>query len=52
MQGVMCRAMAERCHPWLCVIVNGAFFGVCHLQYFDLALLHVTLFSDVLLGWI
>ena len=28
-RGVMYRAMAERCHPWLCVIVNGAFFGVC-----------------------
>ena len=49
-RGVMYRAMAERCHPWLCVIVNGAFFGVCHLQYFDLGLLYVTLFVGCAVG--
>ena len=49
-RGVMYRAMAERCHPWLCVIVNGAFFGVCHLQYFDLGLLYVTLFVGCAIG--
>ena len=49
-RGVMYRAMAERCHPWLRVIVNGAFFGACHLQYFDLGLLYVTLFVGCAIG--
>ncbi|MHA2790165.1 CPBP family intramembrane glutamic endopeptidase [Corynebacterium sp. S7] len=43
-RGVMYRALAARWAPWLCVVVNGSFFGLAHLQYFGAGLVPVALF--------
>lgn len=43
-RGVMYRALATRMRPVLAVVVNGLFFGLCHLQYFGAGALAVALF--------
>ncbi|GAA3850299.1 MULTISPECIES: CPBP family intramembrane glutamic endopeptidase [Brevibacterium] len=43
-RGVMYRALATRMGPVLAIIINGVFFGLCHLQYFGAGLLAVVLF--------
>ena len=50
-RGIMYRALAAKLGPWPSVVINGVFFGLCHLQYFDVGVLPVILFvaSAVLL---
>lgn len=43
-RGVMYRALAARMRPVLAIIVNGVFFGLCHLQYFGAGALAVAFF--------
>ena len=50
-RGIMYRALAAKLGPWPSVVINGVFFGLCHLQYFGVGVLPVSLFvaSAVLL---
>lgn len=43
-RGVMYRALATRMRPALAIVVNGLFFGLCHLQYFGAGALAIGLF--------
>lgn len=43
-RGVMYRALVTRMRPVLAIVVNGVFFGLCHLQYFGAGVLAVVLF--------
>jgi membrane protease YdiL (CAAX protease family) len=43
-RGVMYRALATRVSPLIAILVNGVFFGLCHLQYFGAGVLSVLLF--------
>lgn len=43
-RGVMYRAVSARLTTLPAIIVNGVFFGLCHLQYFGAGLLPVLLF--------
>jgi membrane protease YdiL (CAAX protease family) len=40
----MYRALATRVSPLIAILVNGVFFGLCHLQYFGAGVLSVLLF--------
>ena len=40
-RGIMYRALAAKLGPWPSVVINGVFFGLCHLQYFDVGVLPV-----------
>lgn len=50
-RGVMYRALSAKVGPWVNVVINGVFFGLCHIQYFTLGPWYVLLFvlSTVLL---
>lgn len=43
-RGVMYRALSTRMGPIAAILLNGAFFGVCHLQHFGASPLAVVLF--------
>ena len=43
-RGVMYRALSARLTPTVSVVINGVFFGLCHLQYFGAGLVPVVLF--------
>lgn len=43
-RGVMYRALSARLRPWACILINGLFFGLCHIQYFKGGVVAVAAF--------